>query len=284
MTWGREPHSLALGMGTARSPSPCSCFGECVFLSWASWSHRQSKAKHCDRSLSPSSWYYFLEMWYNQAVAQNRWPEQKGMKNSSPYDLCLLTLLCLHCWGPTESSRAFGAPQLCRGEARAGSWGLSCAWSTACLAHWTHRGWLQPLEGSFSFSSIKLYFSIRNLAWYIYTQTYISTSLSIQCFYYTRNPAAPTYAFLVNFIWLKYTLKGVKGALGAINDCVLGNPWKKASVKWAVTQERDVEGRKPTDLEAVWIGLLLWRAHGVCVCVCACARACVRARVRVIES
>lgn len=38
--------------------------------------------------------------------------------------------------------------------------------------------------------------------------------------------------------------------MGAVNDCALGNPWKKASVKWAVT-ERDREGGKPTDSEAV---------------------------------
>lgn len=100
----------------------------------------------------------------------------------------------------------------------------------------------------------------------IYIHKHIYQHLYLQC-YYTRNPAAPTYAFFVNFIWLKNTHKGVKGALGAINDCALGNPWKKISVKWALTQ-REGCGRAGSQQSWRQCEQDLCSEGRVCVCVC----------------
>lgn len=133
-----------------------------------------------------------------------------------------------------------------RWTARAGCWGLSCEWRNRMhLAHWTHQ--CSPTSKGLLFLLIHkaILFLSENLAWYIYTQTYISTSLSIQCFYYTRNPAAPTYAFLVNFIWLKTHThtKGWRVLLGL--EMIV--PWvthgRKPVSNGQYTRQRGVEGQ-----------------------------------------
>lgn len=64
--------------------------------------------------------------------------------------------------------------------------------------------------------------------------------------------------------------------MGAINDCALGDPWKKASVKWAVTQERGIWRAGSQQTWRQYEQNLCSEGH-VCVClyVCACAHACV---------
>lgn len=172
------------------------------------------------------------------------------MKNSSPFDLCLLSLSHAFVAGdPERAAEPSGPPSFAEVRQGLGYWGLSCVRSTACLAHWTPR--LAPTSTGLLFLLIHKAILFYQKFGLIYIHKHIYQHLYLQC-YYTRNPAAPTYAFFVNFIWLKNTHKGVKGALGAINDCALGNPWKKISVKWALTQERGMwKGRKPTVLEAV---------------------------------
>lgn len=141
---------------------------------------------------------------------------------------------------PGRAAEASGPPSSVRWMARARCWGLSCVWRSRCLVHWTHWGWLQPLKGSSSFSSIKLYFFLSEIWLGIYIHKHIYHHLYYTVFYYTRNPAAPTYAFPVNFIWLKNTHKRVKGALGARNDCV---PWVTHGRKPAVRgQQHKREG------------------------------------------
>lgn len=77
----------------------------------------------------------------------------------------------------------------------------------------------------------------------------MSPSLST-VFCYATSPAAPTYAFLVNFIWLKNTHKRVKGALGARNDCV---PWVTHGRKPAVRgQQHEREGHGRPGSQQTW--------------------------------
>lgn len=66
----------------------------------------------------------FGNMKSHQATAQDMWSEQNGTKSSSPIYVSSLSQAFVA--GDPESGRAPGAAQCCRGEARAGSCGLSC--------------------------------------------------------------------------------------------------------------------------------------------------------------
>lgn len=161
-------------MGTARSPSPCSCFGECVFLSWAPWSHRQPKAKHCNRSLSTSSWFYFLEMWCNIRLWLKTCGQGRMGWRTPVLLICLLTLLGLCCWGPTrEQQSPWGLPAL---QSWGKGWGLRLKHNVSCSLD-TSR--LAPTSKGLLFLLIHkaiLFYQKFGLI-YIYTNIYINISI-----------------------------------------------------------------------------------------------------------
>lgn len=196
VTCGEGPSFLGLGSEHCQVPSSLFLCRECVCLSTVSWTHRGLKGKHCYRPPPPPSSHRLVwNVISYRAAAQYMWSEQTGKENAVIVSVSSLLL-------PS------GLPALLSRGGRQGlGAGTGRGWRDRMhLAHWTDRGSLQPLKGSSSFSTIKLYFSYQKFGLiYTYTNIYISTFLSIQCFYYTRNPAAPTYTFLVNFIWLKHT-------------------------------------------------------------------------------
>lgn len=148
-----------LGGGPCRPPSPGSCFGECAFrpeLPGVTGSRELSTAAGLSCHLHGA----FGHMKSHQATAQDMWSEQNGRR--APV-LSVSSLSQAFVAGGPRVAEPPGPPSAAEVRQGLGPAALA-AGSTTCLAHWTHRGWLQPLKGSFSFSSIKLYFSIRNLA------------------------------------------------------------------------------------------------------------------------
>lgn len=177
MTWGREPPSLDWGMGIDRSPLLRFSPRECVFLPRASWTHRQLKGKHCYRSLSPAIFtmpFFFLKCEIISGCSWMHAVRAKWVEKPSHAGLCP-SLSQAFAAGDSQSSRTLTVSQLCWGEVDGEGWmlGLSASEGTGCTLLIAHISALQPLKGSSSFSSIKLYFSYQKIWLDIYIHKHI---------------------------------------------------------------------------------------------------------------
>lgn len=113
----RERHFLGWGMGTARSPFHVLVLGSVSFCP-----ERPEVTGSWKLSTVTDFSCLLLEMWYNSSGCSSKRVvrAKRDEEFQSFWSLSPLSLPCLCCWGPRESSRALRASQLCWGEARAG--------------------------------------------------------------------------------------------------------------------------------------------------------------------